>query len=475
MPVRKMIKFKGVTAVLSLFLTIGMNAQSPNWLWVKSEGGILEEDINGISADANANVYITGYYTSKSIAFGNITLSNADSAGNTTDIFVSKYDSAGNFLWAKSIGGSGDERSWSIYTDAKSNVYVAGNFNSDRLSFGNIVLSNIGGVDFFLAKYDSSGNLIWAKMAGGMGADMGWGICADTKGNAYVIGRFASAAIAFDSIPLTNAGAAGTFDIFVAKYSASGKVLWAKSAGGAYDDWGYSIGVDANGNAYTTGFFKSPGVTFGNCTLINSDTVRGTADIFITKYDPTGKVLWAQSAGGADSENGQSISLDGSGNAYVTGGFDSKTLAFPTATLTNQGSSDFFIAKYSPLGKFLWAKGAGGGDQDWGHSICTDAKGNSCITGGIFSPAIIFDTDTIKHTGERSIIPIIKYDTNGKMVWAKAINDNGTDGEGRGLYMDAMGKILLAGTFFNTITAEPILNNCDSTGKTADIFFGKLK
>jgi Tfp pilus assembly protein PilZ len=218
-----------------------------NVVWAQSAGGAYSEMGSGLSSDANGYIYITGAFESDSITFGSFTLTNADPG--STDIFVAKYDTAGNVVWAKSAGGNNYDAGYGISTDAYGKSYVTGYFSSGNIIFGSDTLINSGGADFFVAKYDTAGNVDWAKSANGPGGDDGYGISVDAGGNSYVTGMFWGTGIAFGSFTLTSAG---DYDIFVVKYDAAGNVVWAKSAGGSDWDQGTGISTDANGNSYVT-------------------------------------------------------------------------------------------------------------------------------------------------------------------------------------------------------------------------------
>ena len=422
-------------------------AQAPNWAWAKSAGGNGSDEGQSICVDASGNSYVTGYFYSPTITFGTITLINPDSTGTNYDIFIAKYDASGNVVWAKSAGGSGNDEGQSICVDASGNSYITGWFNSPTITFGTITLTNNGGYNIFIAKYDASGNVVWAKSAGGGGNDEGQSICVDTSGNSYVTGSFDnSSTITFGTTTLTSNGYA---NIFVVKYDASGNVVWAKSAGGGDDDKGQSISVDANGNSYITGFFTSPTITFGSDTLINKDVTGSTFDVFIAKYDASGNVLWAKSAGGNNIDIGQSIAVDASGNSYITGYFQSSTITFGTITLTNNGSQNIFIAKYDALGNVVWAKSAGGNGYDWGRGISVDASGNSYITGSFGSATITFGTTTLINNDSTAMtedIFIAKYDASGNVIWAKSAGGSGSD-NGNSIAVDASGNSYITGYF----------------------------
>jgi len=313
---------------------------SGNWLWAKNARESPYDYGHGIDVDASGNSYVTGYFYN-SVTFGSTTLTSSGGA----DIFVAKLDSSGNWLWANNAGGTSDECGNGIAVDDSGNSYVTGYFY-DSATFSSTTLINNGVYDIFIAKLDSSGNWLWAKNAGGSSNDSGNGIAVDASGNSYVTGYFDSNAT-FGYTTLTSNG---DYDIFIAKLDSSGNWLWAKNAGGTYNDCGYGIAVDASGNSYVTGCFCRS-ATFGSTTL----TSNGDYDIFIAKLDNCGNWLWANNAGGTSDDRGTSIAVDASRNSYVTGYFyDSAT--FGSTTLTSNGGYDtnIFVTKvhipYYPAG-----------------------------------------------------------------------------------------------------------------------------
>ncbi len=241
----------------------------------------------------------------------------------------------------------------------------------------------------------SSGSL-WAKSAGGLGQDCALSIAVDLFQNIYITGDFGSNTMNFGSITLTNAG---EDNIFTVKYDANGTVIWAKSAGGSNIDLGVSILADNSGNVYMTGLFSSTSITLGNITLTNT----GGMDVFILKYDASGNVLWAKSAGGTGDDRTQSVTLDAWGNPFLTGSFNSSKITFDTDTLTSAGGSDIFLVKYDANGNALWAKSAGGPSDDGGFSVAVDASGNDYLTGYFDSPTITFGSDTLLNAGSENM------------------------------------------------------------------------
>jgi hypothetical protein len=387
-------------------------------------------------------------------------------AGNH-DMFIAKYDGSGNAVWAKSAGGSNIDEGTGIAVDNIGNSYVIGYFNSSTITFDTITLTNdsIGFADIFIVKYDVSGNVIWAKSAGGNDVDEGLGIAVDGSGNIYVTGVFGSSTITFDTITLTNAG---TYGMFIAKYNSSGNALWARNSGGSLESFGNSIAVDGSGTSYVTGYFLGANITFD--TILINNVGGNFTDIFIVKYDASGNMIWAKGAGGDDQDLCYSIAIDGNGNSFITGSFESSNITFGTISLTNAyaGTTDVFIAKYDSNGDAVWAKRAGGNDWEEGTSVAVDGIGNSYFTGVFQSSTITFGTYILNNVGGPDMF-FVKYDTSGNVVWAKSVD--GSD-QSNSIAVDGSNNCYVTGSF-----SSPTIN-FDSTTLTRagsnDIFVARL-
>jgi hypothetical protein len=298
------------------------------------------------------------------------------------------YAQTEDWLWAKQAGGTEDDTGNGIATDSNGSRYVTGWFQGTA-TLGSTTLTSSGWQDIFIAKLDTNGNYLWVKQAGGTNYDSAYSIATDSSGNCYVTGRFCGAAT-FGSTTLTSSEGVG---IFIAKLDTNGNWLWAKQAVGtiAYDS-GRGIATDSSGNSYVTGEFYGA-ATFGNTTLTGS----GEQDIFIAKLDTNGNFLWAKQAGSTEADYGYGIATDSSGNCCVTGIFRG-TAIFGNTPLTGSGSDDIFIAKLDTNGNWLWAKKAGGTDDDRGFSIATDSSGNCYVTGG-FGGNATFGNTTLTSSG----------------------------------------------------------------------------
>ena len=414
--------------------------------------------------DASGNSYITGSFAGATITFGSITLTNTGSAG-TGDFFIAKYDASGNAVWAKGAGGGTLELGQCICIDGAGNIYAAGYFYGNMV-FGSTTLINNGAGDIFIAKYDNSGNLIWAKSAGSSVNDEPAGICIDKNQNVLLTGH-SYGNITFGSTVLTNAGDA---DVFLVKYDPSGNVIWAKNASGTSTDMGTGVCAAASGNIYISGWYTSPTMTIGANTLTNTSNTGNIADIFFAKYDNSGNVIWAKTVGGTADDYSFSTALDLNENVFITGSFSSTSLVFGGSTITNAGNSDVFIAKYNSGGTALWAKSAGAHQDERGSDLYADANGNVYLTGWYGSPVINFGGTDLTNIGGQDIY-IVKYGPAGNVIWAKT--EGGTSDEySCGIAVDGSGNSFVTG-FFRSSPVPFGNNNLTISGGTA-VFTAKL-
>lgn len=325
-----------------------------NPLWFKQITGAGAAYCTSVSVDPSGNCFVTGNF------WGQVTIGNVNFQTDYIkyDLFVAKLDKNGNFLWAKKAGGSetGIPR---ITSDNMGGCYVSGTSGyTDSESFGGTIVSGS-----YLAKYNTDGTFAWVKKIPA-GA-----VSADTTGNAYITGSF-NGTVNFGGTSVTSSGGS---DIFTAKYDRNGALQWVKKAGGTQADAGASISVVQDGNCYVTGNF-SQSASFSGTQV----TGNGNSDIFIARYDKDGNLLWVKTAGGSGADAATSISADQNGYCYAAGTFN-QTASFGTVQLTSKGSTDVFISKFDKDGNLLWAKQNGDTFGDEARSVAADRNG-SCYT-----------------------------------------------------------------------------------------------
>ncbi len=440
-----------------------INAQSPNFLWAKHFGGLSEEIAHDMVIDADGNVYTIG-------EFNGVADFNPSDDPNTgtfglvsagyQDIFVSKLDAYGNFLWAKRFGGNFTDRGHAMALDVSGNIYMTGYF-SGTADFdpgpGTYNLTGAGNEDIFIAKLDPSGNLIWARRIGGTSADIAYDIVVNSIGNVTTTGRFRST-VDFDPGPGIYNLSAGYIDIFISTLDANGNFLWAKQIVGELGgsgNRGNAIAIDAFGNIYTTGYFSNTCDFDPGPETYNLATLNNTTDIFVSKLDPSGNFLWAKQMGGSlsGSDRGNSLAIDVNGNVYMTGYFNGTTdfnpSPFGTYNLSG-GQGDVFVSKLDANGDFLWAKQMGGLSSDEGNSIVLDTDENVFVTGS-FRGIADFDPGNevynLNSAGEEDIF-VARLDASGNFAWAVRMGGTLPD-ESHAIAVDSRGSIYTAGYFFS--------------------------
>ena len=325
---------------------------SGNFIWAKNLGGVAFDAGYGITVDADGNVYITGAFSGTGDFDPGAGIFNLVSAGSQ-DIFVSKLDASGNFIWAKKMGGTSSDYPASISLDADGNVYTTGYFQGTAdfdPGAGTYNLVSAGSQDIFVSKLDAAGNFIWAKKWGGTDQDKGSSLKVDASGNVYSTGIF-SGTVDFDpGAGTSNLSSAGGVDIFISKLDASGNFAWAKKWGGTSTDIGSGITVDDSGDVYTTGYFHGTADFDPGPGTVNISSA-GNADIFICKLDASGNYVWVVSIGGTSGDVGSSIAVDAAKNVYANGTY-SGTVDFDpgagTFYLSPAGSGAGFVIKLSP-------------------------------------------------------------------------------------------------------------------------------
>jgi beta-propeller repeat-containing protein len=478
--------FLALTLLFSFFMMDSVSivhAADGDFVWAKAVGGGANDEGQNIFVDSSGNVYTTGYFEG-TVDFdpgaGTFPLT---STGNA-DIFISKLDSSGSFVWARSIGGDGDDVGFGVFVDSAGYVYTTGYFQSpvDDVDFDpgvdSFLLASIGSTDIFISKLDSNGNFVGAWTMGGTSDDYGNGIFVDSLGNIYTTGYFKNTADFDPGAGTTNltSNPADVEDIFISKLDNNGNFLWAKDIGGAAADVGLGLSLYSSGNVYITGWFQGT-VDFGTTTLSSKS---GTFDIFITKLDSGGDFIWAKGIGGALEDVGQAVSVDYFGNVYTTGWFNG-TVDFDPGTgvsnlISSAGSPDIFISKLDSDGNFVWAKGMGGTFSDVGYGIFVDSSANVYTT-GFFGGTADFDpgsgTAWLTSNGSEDIF-ISKLNSSGNFVWGKAMGGSSVD-YGYDIFVDSSGNVYTTGFFQDTVDFDPGVETSDlSSNGFKDIFVSKL-
>lgn len=408
-----------------------------------------------------------------------------------------------NWAWVKSAGTSGDDQATSVVRDSQGNVYLTGYFTG-TISFGsgNNLISS-GGTDMFIAKYTNNGGLVWAKKAGGNGADKGIDIKMDNQGYIYILGWHGSSAL-FGTSQIDNADGAKSF---IAKYDDTGQLIWVKKLGGyartfsidaannlfisasfgatikvestqitanGFDDiwlgkfnssgnlsWiremygsnGYetpvSLAISADNKILLTGRFDGSCIFDGGGSTISNAGGTGNEDLFLVKYDTSGSFQWVRqfSASVSNQSATKSLAVDASGNIYIAGIFTGN-INIGSSLLISSGNSDAFVAKLTSDGSTCtWAKKFGGATAEGAMGIGVDGSNNVYIA-GYYSDSLTVGNILLPIPGTSGAF-IAKYNTSGDFQWAKPAFSSGADAA-LGLHVISDGSALVCGRFSNT-------------------------
>ena len=314
--------------------------------WSALLGTTTDDKARGVSVDASGNIYVAGY------SKGNF--DNKKNSGNY-DMFVVKYNSAGNKQWSALLGTATDDKAKGVNVDANGNIYVVGysegNFDNK---------SNSGREDMFVVKYSSAGDKQWSALLGTTANDRATEVSVDANGNVYVAG--------YSEGNFDNKSNAGGDDMFVVKYNSAGSKQWSALLGTATHDRAEGVSVDASGNVYVAGYSEG-----------NFDNKRnlGNNDMFVVKYNSVGDKQWSALLGSSDYDKATGVSVDANSNVYVAG------FSFGNfAGKTNAGGQDMFVVKYNSEGDKQWSELLGTAADDGATGVSVDVGGNVYVAGG---------------------------------------------------------------------------------------------
>jgi len=241
-----------------------------------------------------------------------------------------------------------------------------------------------------------------------------------------------------------------TFSFFLSENISSQTWKWAKS-GAASSMFGNSsngkISTDSFGNSYVTGYFKDSTFILNNIVLLSVN--KNVNTLYLAKIDANGNVLWAKTLGGNDDIYGISVYADNNG-VLLSGNFESTILFNNNISLTSNGLLDIFVAKFDLNGNVVWAKSAGGLQNDYSFDITMDINGNIFLCGSFQSPTISFGNIVLTHYNGTNVqagdLYIVKYDSNGNPIWSQSAGGNRWDAA-TSLSTDANGNIYVTGRF----------------------------
>jgi hypothetical protein len=438
---------KTITSFLFVLFSASCIGQSFIFDWVKQVEGPGHDYNQSFAFDSSGNIFLTGYFQlTADFNPASTDTFNLTSAGNQ-DIYILKLDASGNFIWALNIGGTADDRAFSIATDANGNIYITGNFvqTVDFDPGPGVFNLSTAMWSMFVCKLDGDGNFIWAKQMTG-GNSTGRSISLDNQSNILLTGSFIDTV---DFNPgsatfLLVSGNAGISDAFACKLDSGGNFRWARkiTSGSLYGNYGTAITSDTNGNVLAIGILN----IFTN-------------ELFVCKYSASGFLNWYYGSTFTERGSAYDLTTDMAGNVYVTGSFNGSfdfDFGSGTYTLTAFGGSDAFVLAMDTYGDFIRVQQIGGIANDIGKAIDIDSADNIYITGTFLGTAD-FDPDTTAIYNLSAVngadVFILSLNSAGNFNWAKELPGNSNE-EVTMLKLNST-SLYISGYFDDTVDFDP--------------------
>jgi len=381
-------------------------------------------------------------------------------------------------LWLESSGGLSADAAACVAVDGDGNVLVSGMF-SGTARFGSISLTSAGERDAFVAKYDPSGHVMWATAALSSVYSEGAGIAVDAEGSIYVAGTYWET-VTFGEITLPNAvsvpqpyDAIGVDrsrerNVFLAKYSRDGELLWATSADDAAQCTGAAVAVDGSGNVYVVGSVQGH-AWFDECSVNHvsnaelqaaeeaGDTMLGRTagdpQVFLAKYDGGGRAVWATATRGSIRAEGLAVVAEKNGDVLITGSFHDEIRFGDTVLRSDLNGGGMFVARFDGSGELLWASHAVSPVFASGSALAAGADGSVHVVGS-FTEGLRFIPEGpifVMPEAQDHAVFVATYGADGRLAWAAATTSRTQLNAGCGIAADSSGNVFVAGALAGPI------------------------
>lgn len=380
-------------------------------LWIKQFDDLYinATDGNPIEIDpSNNNIFITGNFTNSLSIPGGPTLTAADEGS----VFIINYDTEGNYVMNVQEDSQKYISGLCLAGDYSGNIILSGTFYN-IIHFGNTTLSSEGSSDVFISKYNSNGEFIWAKRGGGEDTEYIGLISVDENNNIYLTGEFLSDNVSIGDGQITLAEGDG--NIVLAKLTPDGSVLWIKSYAGSNIEWGdhYSwpsgIKTDKQGNSYIKGWHGDS--TYFDNIMLRSPYYSFSK--FITKINTMGNVIWVNSITEHKSgSNYNQMDIDSEGNVYWGSQIRDTVHFGDDFTYINSGLYDLVIAKYSSGGGLNWVKTIQS-TTGLNRISSVSVADTNVFVGGYFNNFISFDGNILYSNNTHGFIALMRDNLDG--------------------------------------------------------------
>ncbi len=367
--------------------------------FIKTLGGSQNESAQSVIKTTDGGYAIIGHTQSMD---GDVTTK----TNTSFDFWLLKFNSDDALQWQQTYGGTDDDRGQDII-QTKDNGYAILGYS--KSADGNIT-ENSGANDFWIAKLNTSGDIIWQTSFGFLGADIGYALT-ETNDNGYLItGVLDVSASGGQGNSKTLASLHAGGDYWAIKLNANGEKEWSKFFGGTFTDTPYDV-IQAEDNSYIiVGSSDSDDVDIKNNI--------GTYDFWVIKISSTGDLIWEKSFGGTEIDEAWGIVSTNDGNFIIAG----DTRSNDNNVTTNNGAADVFIIKITPNGDVVWSKSFGGTSFDTARSISKSMDGGFLISGSSRSS----DGDVSKNNGQNDAW-VLKINSDGNLIWQSTIGGSNID------------------------------------------------
>lgn len=362
-------------------------------------GGTKNESAQSVVNTPDGGYAVLGYTQSMDGDISNKT-------DTSFDYWLLKFDASGQQQWQKVYGGSDDDRGEDLITTNDGGYAILGSSKSNDGDVSN----NSGSNDFWVAKLDASGTIIWEKSFGYVGADSAFSII-QTQDNGFLLSGVldVSASDGAGNNRMNMERHAGG-DYWVIKIDAMGELQWSRYFGGTFTDTAYDSVQTQDGNFLIMGSSDSDDVDINNN--------KGTYDFWVVKLNNTGTLLWEKSFGGTEIDEARAITTTADGNFFIAG--DSRSNDIDLST--NNGAADVWIIKINSDGDLLWEKTFGGSSFDGVKAIYKTQNNEFLVAGNSRSS----DGNLTKNNGQNDAW-IFKINAQGNVMWQKTIGGNDVD------------------------------------------------
>jgi gliding motility-associated-like protein len=435
-----------VLVILCILVFCGVAHAQENWL--RKAGGSNLDEAMDVAVSPIGNHYLAGYFSGAA----SFQINSYSSLGMSDAVIVA-YDDYGNPQWSNRFGGAGSDRALSVAC-TNEEIVVTG-FFYETVNFGNIQLTAADSGDVFVVKMNAFGDVMWAKSAGGLYSDAGYGVTMAPNGDVFITGEFKGEAQFGGVTVISMNGEGGTIpspDVFTAKLNSSGDWQWVKTGSGAFDDRGMDIDLDASGNVYVTGQFTND-ITFD---LTHANTIENAG--FVIKYSPAGAEQWFVKMG-ATQVLPYALRVDGTA-VYVAGESIGQMIYFGSNSIVVPAVSSFsgFLGKLTTNGSVTWGTEDGSGSYVSFRAM--DVADEEVYLGGTFQCimdeyALELGPGLFNSAGFKDSFGAA-YNASGERLWMRQYASPGED-VCHGIAANNLDDVVMAGSF-DKIFNVPDLN-----------------